>query len=273
MIPAIPQEAGEIVNCRIDAPEGHSPISLSFDDSPPSPAPAKHPELSAAAIAPKQPVLTSPKQQNLAPKQDAAEGTNTPHGSQGSENGAGTGTGATGTAPLHGKLTKSGSSIVYVLDRSGSMGRDRKLAHAVAMLKSSLKLLGPDVRFQIVTYDSQAIASRIAGSLDLISANPVSIAEAERQLDELVGEGSSRHFEGLRLGLSFHPDLLILITDADELSPKDAKALQKWNENKTTNIHVILLDETRVKQSSSLAELVGPRNIHLVAMPGQTPLH
>src|SRR5262245_50761803 len=51
-----------------------------------------------------------------------------------------------GPKPIHGKL-RAGQTVVYVLDRSMSMGVDGLMSRAVASLKASLDQLGPDVRF------------------------------------------------------------------------------------------------------------------------------
>jgi hypothetical protein len=250
-----PARAKLHVDRRIDGPEGYSPVILRLDEPPPSPAPSKEHHL---PIVPNSPIRAS-----AADKQEVARtGGNAANGGPTSTQNDNAIDGAThGVAPLHGKMTTAGASIVYVLDRSGSMGRDRKLARAVALVKASLQQLGVEVRFQIVTYDSQATIARIDGSLEPVVANPANIAAANRQLDDLVGEGSSRHFEGLRAGLGLHPDVLILITDADELSPNEVQVLGKWNA-KRTRIHAVLLGEARSDGPSSLRELAGPGRVH-----------
>src|SRR5262249_55239124 len=153
---------------------------------------------------------------------------------------------------------KPGFSIVYVLDRSGSMGRDRKLNHAIDSLRSSLRQLASDVRFQIVAYDSRADVLRIGHSTDLVFASPANIEDAQEQLQALNGEGSSRHLEGLRTGLSMQPDLLILITDADDLTAKEVQQVKKWNA-RGTSIHAVLVGSSG-ESAASLQELAGPRH-------------
>lgn len=167
-----------------------------------------------------------------------------------------------GAIPLHGKITRSGASIVYVLDRSGSMARDGKLQKAIAMLKASLRQLGPDVRFQIVSYDSRPTVYRIAGRVDLALANDANIAQAEAILNDEIGEGSSRHVEGLIAGLGLRPDMLILLTDGDDLSPDDVKRIRNWNK-KGTEIHAIVLGNPGADHSS-LRALTGAERLHFL---------
>ncbi len=158
--------------------------------------------------------------------------------------------------PLHGKLTTAGFSIVYVLDRSGSMGQGKKLVHAVNILKESLHQLGPQVSFQIVTYDKQATVSRLHNKLELAPAEPATIAEAGRLLDGLVAEGSSRHVEGLRAALSLHPNVVILLSDAGDLTAQDVKQIRQWNYSRAA-IHAVLIGATDYEGVVSLRELTG----------------
>jgi hypothetical protein len=248
------------VDRRIEGPDRYPPLAITFDDSPaPSPkqaaTPVKPPEPPALAKDDPPPAANANTNMNPAP-------------SWPNENGS-TNTGSRiGPAPLHGKITRAGLSIVYVLDRSGSMGRDRKLALAVGVLKASLRQLGPDVLFQIVTYDSRARPLRLGRGLEPAPATPENIASAEEQLDDLAGEGSSRHVEGLRAGLELRPDVLILLTDADELTVQDVKQVKKWNARGTA-IHAVLLGAAG---GESLCELAGPERVHHIPLPERVAL-
>lgn len=246
------------VDRRIATPDGYAPISLSFDDAPAPPRVVK-----TAQPAPPDPRPILPK------KEAAVHGANAPSRAapvaSGVSPGMAHGHGPPGVSPLHGKITTPGASVVYVLDRSGSMGRDGKLAHAVAILETSLRQLDAGVRFQIVTYDGRAATLRIGGSGELAGATPDNLRHAGELLDELTGEGSSRHVEGLRAGLALRPDLLILLTDADELSSKDVQEVRRRN-TKGTLIHVVLIGASYSEQST-LKDLAGPQRLHVVALP------
>jgi hypothetical protein len=244
------------VDRRIEGPDRYPPLAITFDDSP-APTPKQ-----AAAPAPpvKPPEPPAPAKDDTPP----AANTNTNPATSGPNENGGTNAGTpAGPVPLHGKITRAGLSIVYVLDRSGSMGRDRKLALAIRVLKASLRQLGPDVLFQIVTYDSRARAMRLGRGLDPAPATSANIATAEGQLDDLAGEGSSRHVEGLRAGLELRPDVLILLTDADELAAQDVKQVKKWNARGTA-IHAVLLGAAG---GESLRELAGPERVHHIPVP------
>ena len=128
---------------------------------------------------------------------------------------------ATGARPLHGSL-KPGKSIVYVIDRSSSMGVDGFLRQAIAAVKASLAQPGLDVRFQIVAYNG---GSRQLGS-ELWLANLENEAKASRWLESLTAEGSSNHRTGMLEALRMRPDAIFLLTDADDLDDKEVRAIR-----------------------------------------------
>ena len=130
------------------------------------------------------------------------------------------GSGATGGKnALHGK--KTGRTIVYVLDRSASMGPDGLLRRAVEAVLASLDQLGPDTRFQIVAYN---------GGTSMLAREPVAPSPAARDraadwLRGLPAEGRSDHRAAFREALSMRPDEVYLLTDADDLEESDVRSV------------------------------------------------
>jgi Ca-activated chloride channel family protein len=129
-----------------------------------------------------------------------------------------------GPRPLHGQL-KAGKTIVYVLDRSASMGIDGVLPRAIASLRASLDQLGPDSRFQIVAYNG--------GTMTFVPqpvvATPDAIGQAGRWLSGLIAEGGSNHVRGFREALAARPDVVFLLTDADDLEASDVRTIAALN--------------------------------------------
>ena len=107
--------------------------------------------------------------------------------------------------------------MVYVLDCSGTMGLDGRLARARAALLATLAALPDGARVQVVTYTGRAAPLVPGGLVPLTDRTRAGIAAALAKLDPA---GASRHVEGLRTALLLEPDAVLLLTDtgADELA-------------------------------------------------------
>jgi hypothetical protein len=125
-----------------------------------------------------------------------------------------------GPKPVHGRLA-AGTTVVYVLDRSASMGTGGLLPRAVAALRASLVELGPDQRFLIVAYNRGATTFPAQPS----TPTPGLIESAGRWLATLTAEGGSDHRAGFRDALAAKPTHIYLLTDADDLEESDVRAI------------------------------------------------
>jgi Mg-chelatase subunit ChlD len=115
---------------------------------------------------------------------------------------------------------KAGQRIVYILDCSGSMGEFGKLAAARAALTATLRRQSAEVRFQVIAYNSTA-RSLFPG--ECVVATGANIARAEERLADLNAAGRSNHAEAVRLAANLRPDVIVLLTDADDLSAAQFK--------------------------------------------------
>lgn len=132
-----------------------------------------------------------------------------------------------------------GKSVVYVIDRSLSMGPwGGNLAAVRAELLASLEALPPSATFQVVFYNTVARPLRIGGSEGLLPADPETLRTATAALRSVSPEGNTDHAGALRCGLRLRPDVLFLVTDADDLSPEQVRALTSFNGGRTV-IHTI----------------------------------
>ena len=135
-------------------------------------------------------------------------------------------TGATAPAAslppaIHGAM-KAGQTVVYVLDCSGSMGEFGKLAVARAALVSTLRRQPADMRFQVLAYSS---AARPLLPGPFANATAANIATAEAALSALKASGRSNHVEAVRAALALRPDVVVVLTDAEELTAASLKAV------------------------------------------------
>jgi hypothetical protein len=169
---------------------------------------------------------------------------------------SGAGNGVTGSLF---PLPATASSVVYVLDRSVSMGVNNKLDAACQELLASLRRLPPTTRFQIITYNTSAETLIIDRRIDLLPPEPAILAQVARFLDTLTATGKTNHANALRRGLLLHPEVLYFVTDADDLKLEEVANIT--NCNRGTAIHTLELTRRPTPlPDSPLAELA--RNNH-----------
>lgn len=213
------ERLGSEIGIKVDGPNDHETVFVLRDETPRLIAP---PSKNAADVVQTPPVL--PPSVSSPATSGPGPGAVTP--ANYSPKDASPVPKPAGASPLHGAL-KPGKSIVYVIDRSSSMGVDGYLRQATDAIKASLAHIGLDVRFQIVAYNGGACQ---LGS-ELWAANPANSAKATHWLDDLVAEGSSHHRSGILEALRMQPDAIFLLTDADDLDEKEVRAIRALFQN------------------------------------------
>jgi hypothetical protein len=154
---------------------------------------------------------------------------------------AGSGNGTAGPATTFFAVPAQGRSIVYVIDRSGSMGQDSRLDLARREVLASLARLPESARFQIIAYNSYVEMPR--GPRELLPATAENKERAARFLETLVAEGSTIHEKALDQALRLAPDVIYFLTDADDLKADEVRALTRLNRGRAA-IHAIELNTT-----------------------------
>jgi len=134
-------------------------------------------------------------------------------------------------------------SVVYVIDRSGSMGLGGRLGLAQRELEASLLLLPESVRFQVIGYNRRADFLPSADGAGLFAATAANKQIAIQWLKSLVAEGATDHVVALKQALLLAPDVIFFLTDADDLKPEQVQALTQLNHGRTT-INTIELTPT-----------------------------
>jgi len=166
-------------------------------------------------------------------------------GIQGSANqgNSGRGQGASSSATFMG-LRGSGSNFVYVLDRSASMEEfdGAPMRFARSELLKSIASLAEKNQFQIVFYnESPGSLSNGASGGRLLAANDINKEKASRFVKAIKPSGGTEHIPGLKMGLSFAPDVLFFLTDAAEPSLTESQLveIQSRADRSSTTIHTI----------------------------------
>lgn len=154
------------------------------------------------------------------------------------------------------RVAGKGRSVVYVIDRSLSMGPNNALDVARRELLSSLDQLPESVSFQVIMYNRRAEPLRLRGQTALVPATAVSKEEASALLATVKPEGSTDHLAALRRGLLLQAEVVFLVTDAADMTPAQIQAVTGQNGGRAA-IHAIEL--SRVPggggQSGALARL------------------
>src|SRR5205823_10378047 len=129
-----------------------------------------------------------------APASPASQGGRTTVASGGYDAGTPGGTDPSGGRPVGGgrgtllPVPPSARSVVYLLDRSSSMGESHALARARRELLASLRQLPPTARFQVIPYNKQAEPLWVGGRGGLLPADADTVREV-RSEERRVGKG------------------------------------------------------------------------------------
>jgi hypothetical protein len=148
-------------------------------------------------------------------------------------------------------VTARGSSFVYVFDRSLSM-QGPALAAAKRELLTSLSHLKPVQQFQIIFYNEKP---KMMPSPQLLFADDNGLRQAESFVGSITAAGGTDHVQALELALRLQPDVIFLLTDADE-PPLSARELNAIHQKSTAIINVIEFKTgSAAAQRSSLRQL------------------
>ncbi len=148
--------------------------------------------------------------------------------------------------PLHGALP-AGKSVVYILDRSTSMGLIRESFDAArAALLFSVEALPADSRFQVIAYNGRATRLFPGDLLKKSDAHTVILTEALRAL---TPEGDSHHAAALRAALALGGDYLVLISDAGAAELDELRPILKGH-GKSVSLSVVRVEAGKVSDAT-----------------------
>ncbi|QDT64056.1 vWA domain-containing protein [Calycomorphotria hydatis] len=139
-------------------------------------------------------------------------------------------------------IRDTGQRFVYVIDCSGSMAEHNKLAMAKAELLASLQGLASNQQFQIIFYNQspQSLKIPARSSNGMFHASDINRTLAGQIMGTIHPSGGTDHLPALEKALALNPDVVFLLTDADEpkLSARDLDSVRRWNRRKT-RIHTV----------------------------------
>ena len=157
-----------------------------------------------------------------------------------------------GTATQFYGVPAIGKSVVFVIDRSASMGLDGRLDRARRELAASLHRLPATARFQVIAYHRMAETLVLDGQRHLVAATPTAIDAAIAFVERLSPEGATDHAAALRNALALEPDVIYFLTDDDDLTASQVHDITRRNRRRAC-IHTLCF--VRPYDSAALAEL------------------
>jgi hypothetical protein len=138
----------------------------------------------------------------------------------------------------------TGNSFVYVVDRSDSMNvyEAGPLRSAKRELIKSLDSLNDYHQLQIVFYNETVLPLSPRGGMGrMVFATEQEKNRAISFVRAVRGDGGTEHLPALKLGLSYAPDVLFFLTDAEDpsLSQTQLSDIRSRAEISLTTIHAI----------------------------------
>ncbi len=160
--------------------------------------------------------------------------------------------------------------VVYLVDRSVSMGPSGALATARQEIAASLLSLSPHTLFQVIPYNKVAEPLELDGKRELAEADPATVEAAIEQLEAIQPSGATDSAQALCRALQFHPEVIFLLTDADDLTPARMTSLFRHTQVRAV-LHVFELSRARPDQAvGSLEQLArGTGGTYQRIVPGR----
>lgn len=142
-------------------------------------------------------------------------------------------------------IKAKGTRFVYIVDHSGSMGFYGQLRVAKAELMSSLQSLDSTQQFQIIFYNGNLNEMKLRGQPpSLWWGTDINRTLSYQFIRGVTPDGGTAHMPALRKALSYRPEHIFLLTDADQpiLSKPNLEEVKRINKGRT-QIHAIEFGE------------------------------
>lgn len=236
---------GPEVDCLIDFPEEVA-RSRPGSQSPPAHEPAAAPQPSVPTPA--------PETSSLGPRENRGVSGTMRSRPDGIHSPTASGNVAEGPGISFFQILARGRRVVYVIDRSASMGLNGTFRVATRELLASLARLPDDAWFQVIAYNRGNEPLRLAGRVGLLPASPDLKGLARQQIETLRAEGGTDHLAALKRALLLQPDVLFFLSDADDLTAEQVREVTRFNRGRTV-IHVVGLTWTPTERESPPQEL------------------
>jgi hypothetical protein len=164
----------------------------------------------------------------------------------------------TGTTSFF-QIATDATTVVYIIDRSASMGLNGLLATAKRELLASLERLPSTARFQVIVYNRIAEPLRIDGRTELALATTAHKQQAARLLQGIHAEGATEHLPALKQALLLRPDVIYFLTDAADMKAEQVRIVTLLNHGGSI-IHAIELSAVSTRRDETTLHVLAREN-------------
>jgi hypothetical protein len=254
--------AGPEVDFVITLPD-EAPRPRTTVASRPTPAPATPPPVSI--VPPIAPAARASSNARLTSREKDIPSNGPPGARNRSPDGlggnGGNGGGPEGSSPDNSffQIPVRGQRLVFVIDRSASMGLDGAFTAARRELLACLDRLAPEAWFQVIAYNRTAETLRVAGQSGLLLASTERIQQARRLIEALQAEGGTDHLAALKRALLLRPDAIFFLTDADDLTEAQVREVTRFNRGRTA-ISTVELSRSPLERAPHPLQLLATQN-------------
>jgi hypothetical protein len=180
-----------------------------------------------------------------------------PGGSSGTAGAAAEGGGGHGTGVLRAPATTK--RVVYVIDRSLSMGLNGALAAAKRELLAGVESLPADGQFQVILYNGLAEPLAAGGRTGLLPADEENRRAVARTVEGLRAEGGTDHLAALRRAVGLGAEVIFFVTDADEMTVGQVRNVTLLNGGRAV-IHAVELNNDGEPRAETPLKLLARLN-------------
>lgn len=139
-------------------------------------------------------------------------------------------------------IRDNASRVVFVIDSSASMFNHHAMQAAKAALISSLQTLTDSQQFQVIFYNDRPQLLGVPDRRDptLAFATEVNKVKARQEIAAVTPDRGTNHLDALKLAMRLGPEVIYLLTDADEpqLTAAELNQIDRTNQGRA-RIHCI----------------------------------
>jgi hypothetical protein len=150
-------------------------------------------------------------------------------------------------------------SVVYLVDHSLSMAMGHGLAEAQRELLSALERMPASTRFQLIAFNGAVEYLGSDSAAGLRPADELTLPRTRRALAGLTASGSTCPCLALKRGLALRPEALVLLTDSDQLTPREIQEVTAFNGGRTA-IHAVVFHWRQENVAGTPLQQLAQRN-------------